>query len=170
MIEFLWEKFLNFPWRVIYSLIKTVIILLDILLVIIFIFVLIKVRPLRPDLNFKTREKKKKEDLQIAIFREKWYKILSKIDKKQEGSFALAVIEIDNLVDEFLKIKNIKGDNFGERIKNLRETGLYSWAKLWEAHKIRNTLVHSHDSPPSLQELQAAIKNYEDFWKEVKVL
>lgn len=58
----------------------------------------------------------------------------------------LAIIEADKLVDTVLKKAGIKGETLGERLRNsqkLISRDVYS--NMWEAHKVRNQIVHDHD-------------------------
>jgi hypothetical protein len=57
------------------------------------------------------------------------------------------IIEADKILDNVLKFKKIKGDTMGERLKNSKK--LFSskeYNNVWEAHKMRNQLVHEIDS------------------------
>lgn len=58
----------------------------------------------------------------------------------------LAIIEADKLVDTVLKKSGIKGETLGERLRNAQKLisrDVYS--NMWEAHKVRNQIVHDHD-------------------------
>lgn len=161
---------LSLPWPSIYFHLKIFFVFIDIALIIVFIIVFFKALPLRPDLNFRFKKKRRKNLFDSFVFKKRWEEIILKIDEDLPGALSLAVIEADKLIDEFLKQRGIKGENFGERMKNIENEGLYSWNRLWSAHKMRNVLVHSHDFSPSPEELKESIKSYEEFLKEAKVL
>lgn len=58
----------------------------------------------------------------------------------------LGIIEADKLVDTVLKKAGIKGGTLGERLrgaKDLVPRDVYS--NMWEAHKVRNQIVHDDD-------------------------
>lgn len=58
----------------------------------------------------------------------------------------LAIIEADKLVDIVLRKAGVKGETMGERLRaceKLIPRSVYS--NMWEAHKIRNKIVHEHD-------------------------
>jgi len=58
----------------------------------------------------------------------------------------LSVIEGDKLVDTVLKKAGIKGESMGDRMRNCqRLANKRSYSDMWEAHKIRNMIVHEHD-------------------------
>jgi hypothetical protein len=63
----------------------------------------------------------------------------------QGGS--LAIIDADKLVDNVLKKANVRGESMGERLRAVEKLvprNVYN--DMWEAHKIRNRLVHEIDS------------------------
>jgi len=72
----------------------------------------------------------------------RWEEIARHIESASEAEWKLAVIEADNLVDSLLKSAGFVGDTMGERLTNMEKGQLLSLEGLWEAHKIRNKLVH----------------------------
>lgn len=70
--------------------------------------------------------------------------ILEQLTKNNDTvSLKSALIEIDKLLDHAMKARRIKGETMGERLKNankLFDKNLYN--QIWEAHKLRNKLVH----------------------------
>lgn len=58
----------------------------------------------------------------------------------------LAIIEADKLVDTVLKKAGIKGETLGERLRNAQNlTSRDTYSNMWEAHKVRNQIVHDHE-------------------------
>jgi len=58
----------------------------------------------------------------------------------------LAVIEADKLVDTVLKKSGLKGESLGERLRSAQKlVSRDVYSNMWEAHKIRNQIVHDHD-------------------------
>ncbi|MBE2279032.1 MAG: hypothetical protein IAE91_01455 [Ignavibacteriaceae bacterium] len=54
-----------------------------------------------------------------------------------------SLVELDKLLDFILKSKMIRGETLGERLKNAKNIFSKSdYNLLWEAHKLRNQLVH----------------------------
>lgn len=55
----------------------------------------------------------------------------------------MAVIEADKLVDTVLKRAGVKGVSLGERLRGVQKlVSRQVYNDMWEAHKIRNRLVH----------------------------
>lgn len=60
-----------------------------------------------------------------------------------QSNSAQKLVELDKLMDFYLKNSGLKGETMGERLKNARK--LFSrndYNEIWEAHKMRNKLVH----------------------------
>lgn len=53
------------------------------------------------------------------------------------------LVEYDKLMDYYLKQKRLPGETMGERLKNARSNfDKDTYNKIWNAHKLRNQLVH----------------------------
>ncbi|OQA52064.1 MAG: hypothetical protein BWY43_00671 [candidate division WS2 bacterium ADurb.Bin280] len=58
----------------------------------------------------------------------------------------LAIIEADKLVDTVLKKAGSKGESLGERLRGVQKlVSRDVYSNMWEAHKVRNQIVHDHD-------------------------
>lgn len=68
----------------------------------------------------------------------------------QENDIRTALIHLDALLDTILKQKQTRGESLGERLKNARHHFDYhSYNDIWEAHKLRNRMVHEIDFRPT---------------------
>jgi hypothetical protein len=77
--------------------------------------------------------------------KEEWMKVEQLIEVGKPSVAKEAVIKADNLLDYALA-QISSGETMGERLKNARGAfppGIYQG--LWEAHKVRNALVHDSD-------------------------
>src|SRR3989344_7998757 len=72
----------------------------------------------------------------------RWNEIEKHINSIREAEWKFAVIEADKLVDELLRGAGFPGDTMGDRLMNIQPGQLTTLQNLWEAHKIRNRLVH----------------------------
>lgn len=100
----------------------------------------------------------------------RWSKILARLDKGDEANLKLAVIEADNLFDEILKRMSLPGKDMGERLRQFEEHELSSVNLVWEAHRLRNLIVHEPGSRLSREQAEQAIKNFEAALKELEYL
>ena len=76
----------------------------------------------------------------------------------------------DNFMDEILKRMNLGGENMGERLQRLDISKLESLNLVWEAHKIRNRIVHDSSYNLRSDEAKKAVENYGKALKELQVL
>jgi len=77
----------------------------------------------------------------------------------------LAVIEADKLVDTVLKRAGLKGESMADRLRKTEKLiPHFVYQDMWDAHKLRNRLVHEVDHLANHYESQQAI------WKMKKYL
>ncbi len=70
-------------------------------------------------------------------------------------------------MDDVLRKAGFPGDMLGERLMNIQDGQLTTLDGLWEAHKIRNRLVHDTDYFLRYSEAKRAIEAYEQTLKEL---
>lgn len=99
-----------------------------------------------------------------------WEKIKQRLEAGDEANFKIAVIEADKLVDDLLKSMNYPGESMGDRLKLIDESKLKSINELWNAHKIRNNVVHHAGFKLSYKEAQSIIETYEKVLREFEAL
>lgn len=77
-----------------------------------------------------------------------WKNISILVSQKTPSSLKNALITADKTLDNALR-DLVSGENMGERLRNSEtkfDRALYN--KIWEAHKIRNNLVHESGYEP----------------------
>lgn len=79
------------------------------------------------------------------IIKGPWQDILKKLESESPSDWNLAVIQADSLVDSILKGMGLVGESMGDRMKTLDSSRLATIDDLWEAHRIRNQIVHDAD-------------------------
>lgn len=84
---------------------------------------------------------------------------LESIDKHAQSmsmnDMKTALIQADSLLDMALKERGLPGDTLGARLKNAKT--LFKWQQyntIWEAHKMRNKVVHELEYNPPVQQLK----------------
>lgn len=100
----------------------------------------------------------------------RWDEIEKHINSTREAEWKFAVIEADKLTDELLKGAGFPGDTMGERLMNIQPGQLITLQSLWEAHKIRNRLVHDVNYFLRYTEAKRAVSLYEKTLKELQAL
>jgi len=79
--------------------------------------------------------------LDVEKYRCRWMEIESGLNRNDDKSFALSILNADSLLDKALREKNIPGKTMGERMKQLQG----KWTNgngVWAAHKLRNRIAH----------------------------
>jgi len=170
-MQFIYQKFLNIDWYSIYSAIKNIFIFLNLILVVAFVFILLRAWPLRHKFILKPPRQGKIKKLLPAAFGEKWTEIIEKAETAPPQSYAVAIIEADKLIDEILKAKGFAGEHMADRLEHLSISGDFKTIdKLWEAHRVRNDLVHNPDFDISKVDAKRILDTYGKFLKELGVL
>ena len=88
-----------------------------------------------------------------------WKNISILISQKNPSSLKNALINADKTLDNALR-DMVDGETMGDRLKNserMFNRDLYN--KIWEAHKIRNNLVHESGFEPPHFVITEAIQN-----------
>lgn len=99
---------------------------------------------------------KKKKDEEYKGIAEKWKEIEALMAADSALSWKLAVIEADKLMDSALKRAFMRGANMGERLR-FAASRYPKIRKVWEAHILRNDLVHEHDRNLTRRETETAL-------------
>ncbi len=73
---------------------------------------------------------------------------------------AMVLIEADSLFDTVLRALYLPGQTMAERLRAARSR-FGRFDSVWDAHRIRNRLVHEHDQGLSSEELSRALQAYE---------
>jgi hypothetical protein len=100
----------------------------------------------------------------------RWDEIEKHINSTREAEWKFAVIEADKLVDELLKGAGFAGDTMGDRLMNIQPGQLTTLQNLWEAHKIRNRLVHDVNYFLRYAEAKRAVGLYQKTLQELQAL
>lgn len=99
----------------------------------------------------------------------RWEEVQRHITSTREAEWKFAVIEADKVVDDILK-NSFPGETMGERLMNIGPSQLETLNGLWEAHKIRNRLVHDVNYFLRYTEAKRAVILYERTLKELQAI
>lgn len=136
------------------------------------VYLLLKQKALKPiRRTYKdadvTKSNQNSNQLNTELVKHKWADIEA-MQKNGGSGIKNALIEADKLLDYVMINKGFKGDTMGDRLKNggARFTNLNS---VWDAHKLRNQIVHEveHDIIPT--QLKNAITIFRDAIQELGV-
>ncbi len=102
---------------------------------------------------------------------ERWQEIKGHLDGENPIEWKMAIIEADSLIDDIMKKIGYQGENLGERLKAIEASDFDNLNNIWEAHKVRNRLVHEPGKIVlSKEEAKDAIWKYEKALKELKYI
>lgn len=73
---------------------------------------------------------------------ERWGKVLRYLESENPAEWKQAINEADIMLDELVKNLPATGENLGERLKSIEPSDFLTLQEAWEAHKVRNQIVH----------------------------
>lgn len=95
-----------------------------------------------------------------AIARKPWQEVTARLDSPNPADWNLAVIQADAILDGVLKDMGLPGETMGDRLKGLDRAKLQTLNGAWEAHKLRNRVVHETDRVLAHEEARRAVTLY----------
>lgn len=105
--------------------------------------------------------------LDRAYYAKKWHDVRTLARTSAAGG-RLAVIEADKLLDHALKDLRFSGETMADRL-NSAKSALGNVNAVWDAHRLRNRLVHE-DVHPKPAKLRTSIRVYEAALKKLGAL
>jgi len=158
--DWVYAYYFSGQWRQILVILKIVALAVSFLLAIFILFLLFRIRTdIKKSLK-RVSESIAGTNLPQKVFHKRWQSILKKAESEDEDSQKLAIIEADKMLDDLLKETGLKGENMGERLKQIDPNQIANLEALWEAHKIRNRIVHEPDYRLKPNEVKEVIEIY----------
>ncbi len=157
----IYNNFLAINWQEIIFPLKIISVILSIFLIFIIVIILLKIRKNIKENLLTVAKSVMAPDLPKKELDKKWSSIMDKLEKNNESDYKLALIEADNLFDDLLKRIGYKGDDMGERLKQITEAQLANIDDLWQAHKIRNRIAHEPGFKLTHVQAKRAIEIYQ---------
>ena len=149
--------------------VRPIVMILDALLIGFMAFTILEIWQIQPHVRL-SRTGKPKEDhakKHAPMFSDQWAKVRAKMAGNTPDHSRLAIIEADALTDEFLRYVGYEGEHMADRLSKLSSAHIKSLNAVWNAHRLRNSLVHTPSVSVSLGEAQRALSAYEEFLKEM---
>lgn len=109
---------------------------------------------------------KRRPILDQARYQTHWLEIEHSVLRDQPGSWQLAIMNADKLLDQALRERRFGGKTMGERMKAAQST----WRNanhVWSAHKIRNQLAHETHAQVSYEVTLRALAAYKQGLKDL---
>ena len=112
-------------------------------------------------INYKSFDAKKMS--------KEWQRIKKRLASNKETEHKLAVIEADSLLGEALRRKGYEGEGMADRLKKVDAKILPNIEQVWDAHKIRNNIVHNPDYNLSSEDAERAITVLEEAFESLEI-
>ena len=98
-----------------------------------------------------------------------WNKIGKKLEAGKKADYKMALIEADSLLESILKRMGYKGDNMRELLEQIDAKTLPNIENVWQAHKLRNNIVHDPDYELNLDEAKRMFQIYEQAFRDLEM-
>ena len=123
-----------------------------------------------PKLHEATADAFRKHHAAGSRIGKQWAKIRERLAQPTEAEWKIAVIEADMLVDDVLRRMEYPGESMGERLKGITKDQVTALDNIWDAHKVRNRIVHDPDIRILHRDAREAIANFEVFLREANLI
>ncbi len=154
-----------------FSILKTLLIVLDILL---FAFVCYSLYRYTALVGSPKKSADATPELTIvsprAEVREGWDRIRELANSATPSDWNMAVLRADALVDDILTHLGYEGTSFAERLAIVDPTTMPSIERLWSSHRLRNAIAHDPLVQHDRETIIHALRGYEGALKDLGVL
>ena len=100
-----------------------------------------------------------------------WAEIEKNIESENSADWKMAIIEADSIIDSIIQRIGYKGENLGERLKNIEPSDFENLQNVWEAHKVRNRIAHEAEGfELTKEEAGAVLEKYKKALRELKYI
>lgn len=119
-------------------------------------------RKMRSGLNVEDRSELKR----------KWSEIEQLISLGKPSNFKTAILDADKLLDHVLKLYGYRGQTMGDRMKAIPRSQFDKdfFDDMWQAHKVRNEMVHNINYEVMDFEAKRVVKQFERVLRELSAL
>lgn len=111
-----------------------------------------------------------KTNLPKETARKEWAVIEEHFYRGEENDLKIAIIEADKLLEEALREAGIHGISLGDRLKNLKTEQMPNLDQVWQAHRLRNDIVHQSTFRLKRDPAERALAIYEKTLKQLDLL
>ncbi|TSC86132.1 MAG: Uncharacterized protein G01um10148_638 [Parcubacteria group bacterium Gr01-1014_8] len=101
----------------------------------------------------------------------RWRRIWEQVNSEDVEKWRLAILEADIMLNDLLDVLGYKGETMADKMKQIPIEAFNSIDFAWEAHKIRNRVVHdSANVQLDAREAKRVIRMYERVFREFKYI
>lgn len=103
--------------------------------------------------------------------RKRWTNIAALFQSPDPNAWRIAIIDADSMMEELITKMGFAGETFGEKLKNMNQSGIPWTDAAWDVHLLRNKLAHEGSRYPlNDREAYRAFKIYENIFFETGFL
>ena len=154
----------------VFGTVKTVLMILSIIFAAILLMIIIKMGGLIKEEITELKAGLNLPEEAASAQDNRWQEIKNHVNSFKESEWKFAIIEADKLVDDVLKTAGFAGESMGERLMLIKPDQLLNLQYLWDAHKLRNLLVHDASYQMTHRQAIWAIEAFENVLRELEAL
>ena len=119
----------------------------------------------------KAKEAAETKAVKKVYKNEKWERVQAHITSDNQSDWRLAILECDVILEEMVAVMGYRGDNLGEKLKNVERSDFTTIDQAWEAHKVRNLIAHEGSDYVLLErEAKRVVELYRRVFEEFKFI
>ncbi|OGG47937.1 hypothetical protein A3D66_00825 [Candidatus Kaiserbacteria bacterium RIFCSPHIGHO2_02_FULL_50_9] len=100
-----------------------------------------------------------------------WERILEHSKSDNPNDWKQAIIDADVLLEKMVDVMGYRGENLGEKLKQIEQSDFKNLDNAWEAHKVRNQIAHAGSNfVLTEREARRVIDLYRQAFEEFKFL
>lgn len=101
-----------------------------------------------------------------ALKNDRWQRILDHINSEHPNDWRVAILDADSILNEMLDRMGYKAETVAGKLKQVEKSDFQTLENAWEAHKIRNVVVHETEFALSKREAERIIDLYRSVFEE----
>lgn len=100
----------------------------------------------------------------------RWDSILQSMTSDHPNDWRIAILEADIILNEILTKSGYTGDTVADKLKQVEISDFQTLENAWEAHKVRNKIVHDKDFLLSKREAKRIMSLYQSVFEEFEFI
>lgn len=105
-----------------------------------------------------------------GVFDARWKEVREHLESFRDVEWKFAVIEADRMLNDILEKAGFVGEGLGEKLTLMNKNELVFLDEVWEAHRLRNTIVHDDQYRIRRDEARRAVNYFEKALRELGTL
>lgn len=168
LLEAIWNLIVNGGLFKIFSIILGII---GVLMAVLIAYTYLRIKEIEDEKHHELEKEGVDPEPVVQKQNERWESIERHMDTENENDWRQAILEADIILDEMVARMGYKGDNLGERLKNIEASDFKTLQNAWEAHKVRNRIAHDgSEYTLSRHEAKRVIELYKSVFKEFEYI